>query len=362
MLKKTKTEPSNIILFSKYKKNLFKTNCGNKKFFLFKDCVNLYYKNHVSKLKISTQQGLKHKSIYFYTSPLASLKMSDICAKEIDSWLIWLIWLIWLKEHNTVHNKGRKSFHRELNILHAILNWYHHYVDESFSVPIVKRHKVLCEYKAHKPKQVDYFARPEELHRWISYLKLKKKDPVYWRLAQFMVLTGVRVGEACALLWNDYDLKKQTVNITKTLAWDYATKEPYVHSTPKTTSSVRKVYLSKVLIQMLEEIKQKNPIAGSVPIFYTHKKKLLKYNMIQCHFNSAFKACQLPWRSTHICRHSYATMALMATKNLSIVQACLGHSSQKTTERYAKIMFLTNTNIAEDIALFWQKYKYTSSF
>ena len=45
-------------------------------------------------------------------------------------------------------------------------------------------------------------------------------------------------------------------------------------------------------------------------------------------------ALKLPWSSTHILRHSYATMALIATRDLSFVQASLGHTSSRMTEKY----------------------------
>ena len=56
-------------------------------------------------------------------------------------------------------------------------------------------------------------------------------------------------------------------------------------------------------------------------VFTDSKGRLLKYNAIQSAFNAGFTVLKLPWRSTHICRHTYATIALMETKNLSAVQA-----------------------------------------
>ena len=58
-------------------------------------------------------------------------------------------------------------------------------------------------------------------------------------------------------------------------------------------------------------------------------------------------ALELPWRSTHILRHTYATMALMGTNNLSAVQASLGHSQQRMTQRYAKTVALLSSDIGE---------------
>lgn len=74
---------------------------------------------------------------------------------------------------------------------------------------------------------------------------------------------------------------------------------------------------------------------------------LLKYNAIQSAFNHGFMALKLPWRSTHILRHSYATMALIAMRDISSVQASFGHTSSRMTEKYAKVVALLNRETAE---------------
>ena len=85
-------------------------------------------------------------------------------------------------------------------------------------------------------------------------------------------------------------------------------------------------------------------------VFTDQEGKLLKYNAVQSAFNHGFTALNLPWRSTHICRHTYATIALMTTKNLSAVQASLGHTEQRTTQQYAKTVALLSSDVAEQTA------------
>ena len=46
-------------------------------------------------------------------------------------------------------------------------------------------------------------------------------------------------------------------------------------------------------------------------------------------------------------RHTYATMALVVTKDLSSVQASLGHRSSRITERYAKVVASLNRDTAQ---------------
>ncbi|MDE0092540.1 MAG: tyrosine-type recombinase/integrase, partial [Oligoflexia bacterium] len=88
-------------------------------------------------------------------------------------------------------------------------------------------------------------------------------------------------------------------------------------------------------------------------LFTSSKGELLKYNAVQSSFNHGFMALGLPWRSTHILRHSYATGALMATRDISSVQASLGHTSSKMTERYAKVIALLDRNTAQKTAKFF---------
>ena len=83
-------------------------------------------------------------------------------------------------------------------------------------------------------------------------------------------------------------------------------------------------------------------------IFKDKQGEPLKYRAIQSAFNASFKALKLPWRFNYILRHSYATMALIATKDLSSVQASLGHTSSRMIEKYEKVVALLNRrDIAE---------------
>ena len=85
-------------------------------------------------------------------------------------------------------------------------------------------------------------------------------------------------------------------------------------------------------------------------VFTDLKGELLKYNAVQSAFNAGFTALKLPWRSTHICRHTFATIALMETKNLSAVQACLGHTEVRMTQKYAKTVALLSSETGEKTA------------
>ena len=143
------------------------------------------------------------------------------------------------------------------------------------------------------------------------------------------------------------DLERSMVRILRRVSWDRRNKHPSLDEVTKTSSSTRLIILPKRLQTMLYEMKKE---AKSDLVFTDSKGDLLKYNAIQSSFNAGFIALKLPWRSTHICRHTFATIALMETKNLSAVQASLGHSEQKTTQVYAKTIALLSLETGEKTA------------
>ena len=305
---------------------------------LFSYYVQKYRQEALPLLHKSTQQSYKFHLRYFTEGPLSYIKMKDFTAHSI------YVWIDWLKKHPTAQNNGRKTFANELKALNAILNWYRNFVDESFTIPITKRHKQLCYYKRVPSERPDYYARPEELRAWIWWLQNNRK-PVYWKLATFMVLTGARVSEACGMLWDAVDLNQGIARVVRKIRWDHNTRKPYLEDMTKTKTSTRLLLLSSELVFLLENMNRETK--SQQFLFVNKKGEPLKYNAVQLAFNTGFKTLNLPWRSTHILRHSYATMALRATKDLSLVQATLGHKSIKMTERYAKVIALLDKDVAE---------------
>ena len=307
----------------------------------FKDCVDRFWKDAETRMMKSTLQSYECRLDYFYKSPLAQTKMSELKGVKVVEWIDWL------RKHKTSKNKGRKSFLAELAFLRTVLYWYRNFLNEDFNVPITKKHRQMCLFKPNAPRRPDYFIEPKDAKRWVEWLKEHRENPVYWRLASFMLLTGTRVGEACGLKWDAVNLDKGFVRIIRRVRWDQRTKRPFLEDVTKTSQSARLLMLPKQLKDMLLEIKK---LAVNDLVFTDSRGRLLKYNAVQSSFNAGFMALNLPWRSTHICRHTFATIALMETKNLSAVQASLGHTEVRMTQKYAKTVALLSSETGEKTA------------
>ena len=317
---------------------------------LFCDCVEKYIKEYLPKLRASSQRkillNLKNLSV---NSPLNKVKMSDLKAKEISLWISWF-------QKKTKKCRQRQSFKTEFRRLVAVLNWWRNYVDPSFVVPVVKMHRDICYETTQKLRRPDYFARPEEIQLWLQKLQ-KISNPVYYRLAKFMILTGARVSEACGLLWKEVIFEEKFVRVVRTADWG-GNKITLCEST-KTKASNRLLVLPERLVELLRVMKSESP--ENPLVFHSIEGEMVSYTSIRWAFDKSFKACNLPWRGTHICRHTYATMALMATKSLSAVQASLGHTDQAMTQRYAKAVALINSDMAERTASMYESKSLTKS-
>ena len=305
---------------------------------LLRECVDKFWEEAQTRMMKSTLQGYQSELPYIYDSPLANVKMCELKGMKVVEWISWL------KKQPTAKNKGRKSFVHELKLLSAVLHWYRNFLNEDFNVPITKKHRQMVFYKHNAPRRPDYFIKPDDARRWVEWLKENRQNPVYWQLATFMLLTGARVGEACGLKWDAIDLEENIARVIRRVRWDQQTKRPFLEEVAKTTQSVRLLTLPERLHKILSEMKKKSV---SDLVFANPKGELLIYNAVQTNFNVGFMALDLPWRSTHICRHTYATIALMTTKNLSAVQASLGHTEQKVTQRYAKTVALLSSDTGE---------------
>lgn len=119
---------------------------------------------------------------------------------------------------------------------------------------------VMKSIDARPPKPVRALEKAEQ-DALISFLSQENTwQNVHLPLIGFLLGTGVRVGEAMALTWDDIDLKSKTVKIYKTMNYrDRGLgdgKKEYYITTPKTENAYREIPLSSQVIKLIEQQKQ----------------------------------------------------------------------------------------------------------
>lgn len=318
----------------------------------FSDLFEAYLDEHMCRRRKSSQQAKESRFRYLRDWPGFETLMDQFSAPVVDDWISWLC------KHPTTKNPLRKNFKQELKILIAILNWYRERKNPEYVVPVLKRHHKDVNYKPVEKRRKDYFIRPEDIPAWLNALTRVTTDPVYFRLALFFVVHGYRLGEAAGLCWRGVDLytKTPTVRVVQTMAWDYKTRKPYIQEhEAKNDESLRFTKIADTLIPMFKTIfKEQMQKSGEVRptdlVFQTMNGHMLRDAKIRDRFGAAFKEVGLEWTGTRITRHTHATLGLLATHDLSNVQASMGHSSQEQTLEYAKIVALWKNTVSDSIS------------
>jgi len=146
------------------------------------------------------------------------------------------------------------------------------------------------------------------------------------------MLTGIRIGELCALKWEDIDLELGTVQIDKTIQRvksmdvDAISKTKVIIDTPKSTASIRTIPLPLILLSKLSEFR-----AGHDTYVLTNKKKYIEPRVYQRRFKSYLEACNIKDNKFHTVRHTFATMAISRGMDIKTLSVLLGHTDVSFT-------------------------------
>ena len=159
---------------------------------------------------------------------------------------------------------------------------------------------VLTPIKNKENKQEMQVLSLEEFNLFIA----KVEHPIFKAFYETLYFTGMRRGEAIALLKND--LQDETISINKSVR-----RITEGVKTTKTQSSIRKVKINKTLANTLKNL-QKN--AG---VYLFGDNEPLRPTTIRRQFDKAIKLSGVKKIRLHDLRHSHAT--LLINNNVNIV-------------------------------------------
>lgn len=177
-----------------------------------------------------------------------------------------------------------------------------------------------------KNKKIQFLNKVEQ-KQLITYICDSKKQKY---IGVFLALmTGLRIGEICALKWKDIDLKKRVVLVNKTLqrVCYKGQKSKILIDEPKTRNSQREIPINNILYDYLLEAR---PINRELYVltYSTTPTEPRNYRKI---FNTLMKKLKLQHISFHALRHTFATRLIENKVDLKTVSELLGHSSVNIT-------------------------------
>lgn len=144
--------------------------------------------------------------------------------------------------------------------------------------------------------------------------------------------TGLRVGEICALKWENVNLDEKCIYVKKTLQRVYLKNEKkskIVIDKPKTQNSIRAIPMNKKVYEILKKVKQKHQ--NSDFVLSGSSESFIEPRNYQYYFKILLKKCKIKQYKFHILRHTFATKCIEVGMDIKSLSEILGHSDINVT-------------------------------
>ena len=161
-----------------------------------------------------------------------------------------------------------------------------------------------------------------------TFLQAVQKDDIWRDFFYTELMTGLRRGEICALMWRDFDAKAGTLGISRTL--HSKGQGIYALGDTKTSQGNRTIILPESVAALLRARKK---ISISQWIFPQPTSPELPMNPGTAYrrLKTLLEEAGLPSIRFHDLRHTFATLALQNGMDVKTLSAMLGHVSAATT-------------------------------
>ena len=292
----------------------------NKKY--IKYYINLFLDNSKIKNKISTYSNyyyLINKRILPYFN---NIKINNINNELIINYVNYLI-------HNNLSNKTIKDI---ISIIKQIFKLANINID----IPTPKIHK----------KEIIIFSKEDQL--LLENFLLNNLN--YINLGIYLCLyTGLRIGEICALKWEDIDLINNKIYIKNTLirvkSNEQISKTCIMINNPKSDSSIRIIPIPYFVKDILKEFNN----TDNDNYFLTGTNKYIEPRLLYNKYKKILKELNINKYNFHSLRHTFATRCIEMGGDIKTLSLLLGHKNiQLTLNTYIhpsyddKVNFMNN--------------------
>ena len=251
---------------------------------------------------------------------LGSVKLQDLTRDMIEE-----------AYAKSFYKKGGKKYKEESyshSTVNAISFQFKKCLQKAVDENIISRnpHYGVQLHKLRGPKKIHAYS-VEQHRKIVEYTKANKK----YNLFYLLIATGMRIGEACALSWNDIDLDNGIINITKTAISIHGSM--LIQDHPKTDKSIRTIHMAPNTTKWLKDLYKKRNITQNRYdlVFPTSIYTVQNPSNLRRYWAHACAEMNIPYYGLHALRHTWATRALEENIDIKTVSDMLGHKNIITT-------------------------------
>lgn len=284
--------------------------------YLFKDVLILWLKNNRIKFKGATENKYQYLIDTHIIPALGDIKLSKISAITVNNFLENKLLNGRIDKNGGLSNSYVKTM---MQIITSTLNFA---TEENMCKPLssriikpkteIRSIKILTPYEQKKLEQ--------ELIIDMDCTKLGILISLY---------AGLRIGEICALKWENIDLNNQVICIRSTIArvLDDSKKSILIIDKPKTKSSTRDIPIASLLLPYLYEMNKKR----SSDFVVSDRSDFISPRTYEYRYHKILKKSGLPPINYHALRHSFATRCIEVGVDVKSLSEMLGHSNVSIT-------------------------------
>lgn len=226
------------------------------------------------------------------------------------------------------------------NYVHNLHGLIRNVMEVAFKEGVLPRNYADAAMPPKRNKNTVVALSEDELNTFYKALFSNKKHYVYQVLFSLLLSAGCRIGELCALSWNDIDFKEKCIHIHKHFVHDDT--GIHVEEGCKTTAGERYLYMDEGIMKMLLEYRQKslcyafsnynwNNDVNAVFSSTKYPGEYLSPNTVREWIKNFTKKHGLPKFHPHQFRHTSISLQLQAGISVPDIAKRAGHSRPDVT-------------------------------
>lgn len=276
--------------------------------------LRLWYELYAEPNVRSTTAASYRRSIELHVIPrIGDIKLNRLTSRELQKLYKDLLENGRLREVQKEKNPGLSN--STVRGIHMML---HNALDRAVKERLILRNPTEdCIIPKLEKKEMKIL-HPEDMKAYLTAAERRGVLPMFY----LELVSGVRKGELVALLWDDLDMERRTISVSK-----QALSRPggeIVVNRPKTENSIRAVSIPQEAVDLLVEEHKKHP--DNLYMFPSPKTGGMYYpdSVVNLH-KKLLQDAGLEHIRFHDLRHTFATMALQNGVDVKTVSAMLGH-------------------------------------